>query len=210
VHVEVSDTGAGMDREAAAKCFDPFYTSKPLGKGTGLGLSTTYGIIKSHDGLIIVDSEPGRGTTFKIEFSLAAREEACSPENRPDIIRGNGELVLVVDDEPEIRNAMEGLLEALQYRTAFASSGIEGLEKYRRIQPDAVLMDINMPDMDGVSSIEEIFKYDPAANISIFSGYNQEAVDNLSPDAKAAIKEFIPKPIGLEALSALLAKMLKK
>jgi len=118
--------------------------------------------------------------------------------------------VLVVDDEPEIRNAMEGLLQHLKYRTEFASSGIEGLEKYRSIQPDAVLMDINMPDMDGVSSIEEIFKYDPAANISIFSGYNQEAVDNLSPNAKAAIKDFIRKPIGLEALSALLAKMLKK
>ena len=210
VHVEVSDTGAGMDREAVTKCFDPFYTSKPIGKGTGLGLSTTYGIIKSHDGLIIVDSEPGRGTTFKIQLSLATQEGQCHPESRPDIICGNGELVLVVDDEPEIRNAMEGLLEYLKYRTEFASSGIEGLEKYRSIQPDAVLMDINMPDMDGVSSIEEIFKYDPAANISIFSGYNQDTVDNLSPKAKAAIKDFIPKPIGLEALSAVLAKMLKK
>ncbi len=208
--VEVSDTGAGMDREAATKCFDPFYTSKPLGKGTGLGLSTTYGIIKSHDGLIVVDSQPGRGTTFKIQFSLVAQKAPCDLESRPDIICGNGELVLVVDDEPEIRSAMEGLLKYLKYRTEFASSGIEGLEKYRSIQPDAVLMDINMPDMDGVSSIEEILKYDPAANISIFSGYNQEAVDNLSPDAKAAIKDFIPKPIGLEALSALLAKMLEK
>jgi len=210
VQVEVSDTGTGMDREAAAKCFDPFYTSKPLGKGTGLGLSTTYGIIKGHDGLIVVDSHPGRGTTFKIQFTLASQEEKCDVASRPDIICGNGELVLVVDDEPEIRNAMDGLLKHLKYRTEFASSGIEGLEKYRSSQPDAVLMDINMPDMDGVSSIEEIFKYDPAANISIFSGYNQEAVDNLSPKAKAAIKDFIPKPISLEALSALLAKMLQK
>jgi PAS domain S-box-containing protein len=210
VHVAVSDTGAGMDREAAAKCFDPFYTSKPLGKGTGLGLSTSYGIIKSHDGLITVDSEPGRGTTFRIQFSLAAREKQCKLESKPDIICGNGERVLVVDDEPEIRNAMESLLEHLNYRTEFASSGIEGLEKYRSIHPDAVLMDLNMPDMDGVSSIEEIFKYDPDANISIFSGYNQESVDDLSPKAKAAIKDFIPKPIGLEALSALLAKMLQK
>ena len=71
-------------------------------------------------------------------------------------------------------------------------------------------MDINMPDMDGVSSIEEIFKVDPAANISIFSGYNEEAIDNLSPGAKAAIKYFVAKPIGLEALSLLLAKMLGK
>jgi len=148
--------------------------------------------------------------TFKILFSLAVEETQGQRKDSPVITRGKGQRVLVVDDEPEIRNAMEGLLEYLKYRTEFASSGIEGLEKYRSIQPDAVLMDINMPDMDGVSSIEEIFKYDPAANISIFSGYNQDTVDNLSPKAKAAIKDFIPKPIGLEALSALLAKMLKK
>ena len=209
-HVEVSDTGEGMDRAAAAKCFDPFYTSKPLGKGTGLGLSTTYGIIKSHDGLITVDSRPGRGTTFKIQFSLSEQKGQCSLDNRPDIICGNGQLVLVVDDEPEVRNALQGLLKYLGYRTEFASSGIEGLEKYRSINPDAVLMDINMPEMGGVASIEEILKYDPAANISIFSGYNQEAVDDLSPNAKAAIQDFISKPIDLETLSALLAKMLKK
>jgi PAS domain S-box-containing protein len=210
VHVEVSDSGEGMDKEVAAKCFDPFYTSKPLGKGTGLGLSTAYGIIKSHDGLIIVDSQPGRGTTFKIKFSLSAQEAQCNLENQSDIICGNGELVLVVDDELVIRNAMQGLLTYLGYRSILASSGIEGLEKYRLANPDAVLMDINMPEMDGVASIEEIIKYDPAANISIFSGYNQETVDNLSPNSKAAIKEFVSKPIGLEALSALLAKMLKK
>ncbi len=210
VQVEVSDTGEGMDKEAVTKCFDPFFTSKPLGKGTGLGLSTTYGIIKSHDGLIIVDSQPGRGTTFKIQFSLAPQEKQCKQESEPDIICGNGELILVVDDEPEILNAMRGLLKYLGYRAEFASNGIEGLEKYRSNKPDAVLMDINMPEMDGVASIEEILNHDPDANISIFSGYNQEAVDNLSPNAKAAIKDFIPKPIGLEDLSALLAKMLEK
>jgi CheY-like chemotaxis protein len=210
VLVDVSDTGEGMDKVAATKCFDPFFTSKPLGKGTGLGLSTTYGIIKSHDGLIIVDSHPGRGTTFKIQFSLAPQDEQCQPEREPDIICGNSELILVVDDEPEILNAMQGLLKYLGYRVEFASSGIEGLEKYRSKKPDAVLMDINMPEMDGVASIEEILRYDPKANISIFSGYNQEAVDNLSPNARAAIKNFVPKPVGLEDLSALLAKMLKK
>jgi PAS domain S-box-containing protein len=210
VLVEVSDTGEGMDKAAVAKCFDPFFTSKPLGKGTGLGLSTTYGIIKSHDGLIIVDSQPDRGTTFKIQFSLAQKKEPRRRQRDQKIIRGNGELVLVVDDEPEILNAMQGLLKHLGYRVEFASSGMQGLEKYRHKQPDAVLMDINMPEMDGVASIEEILNYDPKANISIFSGYNKESVDNLSPKAKAAIKDFISKPVGLEDLSALLAKMLKR
>jgi two-component system cell cycle sensor histidine kinase/response regulator CckA len=211
ITVKVSDTGQGMAREAAAKCFDPFYTSKPLGKGTGLGLSTTYGIIKSHDGLIIVDSEPNRGTTFKLQFPLApSKEEPCGQECEPEITRGNGELVLVVDDEPEILLAMQGLLKHLGYRSEFASNGTEGLQKYRHKKPEAVLMDINMPEMSGVACIEEIFNFDPAANIAVFSGYNQDIVDNLSPESKAAIKGFVPKPVGLEELSALLAKMLKK
>jgi two-component system cell cycle sensor histidine kinase/response regulator CckA len=210
VLVKVSDTGQGMDREAVAKCFDPFYTSKPLGKGTGLGLSTTYGIIKSHDGLIIVDSQPERGTTFKIHFPLASKEEASKPEWEPRTISGRGELILIVDDEPEIRYTMQGLLKHLGYQTEFASTGKEGLEKYRRKTPDAVLMDINMPEMDGVRCIEEILKFDPHANISIFSGYHQDIVDELSPMVKEVIKDFIPKPIRLETLSTLLAKMLKR
>jgi len=160
--------------------------------------------------LIIADSQPGRGTTFKFQFFLSAEEEPCKMQNRPDIICGLGELVLVVDDEPEIRNAMQGMMQHLGYKTEMASNGIEGLEKYCSIKPDAVLMDINMPEMGGVACIEEILKSDPAANISIFSGYNQEAVDYLSPNARAAIKHFVSKPIGLEALSVLLAEMLKK
>ena len=210
VLVQISDTGEGMDKETVVKCFDPFFTSKPLGKGTGLGLSTTYGIVKSHEGLIIVDSKPHQGTSIKIQFTLATEEANSKPTCGIDIICGDGELVLVVDDEPEIRNALKGMLKHLGYRSDFASSGLEGVARYRSQKPDVVLMDINMPDMDGIASIEEILKYDPEASISIFSGYNQEAMDNLNPDARAAIKDFIPKPVGLETLSRLLAKMLKK
>ncbi len=161
--------------------------------------------------MIIVDSQPDRGTTFKIQFpSAQPKEEQCGPACGPEIIPGNGEVVLVVDDEPEILFAMQGLLRHLRYRAETASNGKEGLEKYRRQKPDAVLMDINMPEMSGVTCIEEILNFDPAANIAVFSGYNQDVIENLSPEAKAAIKDFVPKPIGLEALSALLAKMLEK
>ena len=207
--VSVSDTGEGMDKEAAKKCFDPFYTTKPPGKGTGLGLSTTYGIIKNHDGLITVDSRPGRGTTFQIHFPLVEGDEQCQAQYGLNVVCGNGELVLVVDDEPEIQNAMRGMLKNLGYRAEFASNGAEGLEKYRSTKPDAVLMDLNMPGMDGVAGIEEIFNFDPEAKISVFSGYNQEAIENLSSKARAAIKDFILKPIDIQGLSLMLAKMLK-
>jgi PAS domain S-box-containing protein len=206
----VSDTGQGMDREAAAKCFDPFFTTKPIGKGTGLGLSTTYGIIKSHEGLISVNSRPNRGATFKIRLPAAKIEKPTLETESPTIIRGNGQRVLVVDDEPEILNAMEGLLDYLGYRPEFAASGKEGLEKYKRVKPDAVLMDINMPEMDGVACIEEIFRYDPDANISIISGYEAEGIDGLSQKSKKSIKTYRAKPLGLGDLSNLLAEMLMK
>ena len=206
----VSDTGQGMDRQAAEKCFDPFFTTKPIGKGTGLGLSTTYGIIKSHEGLISVDSRPNRGTTFKIHLPAAKIEANSREKELPTIVRGEGQRVLVVDDEPEILNAMEGLLEYLGYQPAFASSGKEGLEKYMQMKPDAVLMDINMPEMDGVACIEEIFKFDPAASISIISGYEEEGIDGLSEMAKKSIKNYRAKPLGLSDLSDLLAGMLKE
>jgi len=207
--VTISDTGQGMDKEVAEKCFDPFFTTKPIGKGTGLGLSTTYGIIKSHEGLISVASQPNRGTTFKIHFPLAAVEEGCRADDRPTIVRGNGQRVLVVDDEPEILNAMEGLLEYLGYTTDFASSGKEGLEKYMQHRPDAVLMDISMPEMDGVACIEALLNYDSHANISIISGYEMEGINGLSKETRARIKDYLAKPVGLGDLSALLAKMLK-
>ncbi len=208
--VTVSDSGQGMDREAAEKCFDPFFTTKPIGKGTGLGLSTTYGIIKSHEGLISVNSRPNRGATFKIRLPAAKIEEQSQEAESPAIVRGNGQRVLVVDDEPEILNAMEGLLDYLGYQPEFAASGKEGLQKYKQVKPDAVLMDINMPEMDGVACIEEIFRYDPDANISIISGYEAEGIDGLSQKSKKSIKTYRAKPLGLGDLSDLLAEMLRE
>jgi two-component system cell cycle sensor histidine kinase/response regulator CckA len=203
----VSDTGQGMDREAVGKCFDPFFTTKPIGKGTGLGLSTTYGIIKSHEGLISVNSLPNRGATFKIHFPAASSKEKNKEHNTAVIVRGKGQRVLVVDDEPEILNAMEGLLTYLDYQPEFASSGKEGLERYMQRNPDAVLMDINMPEMDGVACIEEILNYDPTANIAIISGYEEEGIDGLSNAVRESIKGYRAKPLGLGDLSELLAGM---
>jgi signal transduction histidine kinase/DNA-binding response OmpR family regulator len=205
--VTVSDTGEGMGKETVEKCFDPFFTTKPIGKGTGLGLSTTYGIIKSHEGLISVGSQPKKGTTFKIHLPLAAGKEEHAIEDKPSLARGKGQLVLVVDDEPEIINAMNELLEYLGYKPEFASSGTEGLKKYKACKPDAVLMDINMPEMDGIACIEEILNYDPRAKISIISGYELDGINGLGQKARESIHDYLPKPVGLRDLSTLLAKM---
>ena len=205
--VTVSDNGEGMVKETVEKCFDPFYTTKPIGKGTGLGLSTTYGIIKSHEGLISVESQSNKGTTFKIHFPLALGDGETKPVETPSLARGDGQLVLVVDDEPEIQMAMKELLEYLGYTSEFASNGTEGLDKYKKCKPDGVLMDINMPEMDGIACIEEILNCDPGANISIISGYEMDGMNGLGKKAQEAIKDYLPKPIGLNDLSALLVKM---
>jgi len=210
IMMTVSDNGEGMDKEAVEKCFDPFYTTKPIGKGTGLGLSTTYGIVKSHEGLISVESYSKKGTTFKIHFPLARHEQAPKADAEPSLAHGNGQRVLVVDDEPEILNAMKELLLYLGYKPEFAQTGTEGLEKYKTFKPDAVLMDINMPEMDGIACIEEIISYDADAQISIFSGYELDNISGLSQQTRASVIDYLPKPVGLGDLSALLDRMLKE
>jgi PAS domain S-box-containing protein len=207
--VTVSDTGQGMDRETLEKCFDPFFTTKPVGKGTGLGLSTTYGIIKGHEGLINVESAPDKGTTFTLQFPVTPCRETASAEYCPEVVRGSGECILVVDDETEILKALEGLLLSLGYQAVLASSGKEGLQKYQNTRPDAVLMDINLPEMDGITCIGEILNHDPNAKISIISGYEQNAVNGLNSRIKENIKGYLVKPIDIADLSVLLAGMLK-
>jgi len=208
----VSDTGQGMKRKIIEKCFDPFFTTKPIGKGTGLGLSTTYGIVKSHEGLIHVESSPGKGTTINMTFPLAEVDATVEEKLRPaaEMAYGNGEVILVVDDEAEILRAMQSLLKGLGYQSAVAASSMEGIEKYRAVKPEVVLMDINMPDMDGANCAEKILDINPDAKIAFISGYVIEGPDEFSDRIKASVKTFLTKPVELADLSAALARMLQE
>jgi CheY-like chemotaxis protein len=207
----VSDNGQGMDAKTIEQCFDPFFTTKPIGKGTGLGLSTTYGIVKSHEGMIHLDSKPDQGTTIRIIFPLAqtiaAIEKPVEPPAR--ISYGNGETILVVDDEKEILNAMQKLLSGLGYRSAAAISANEALDKFAALKPDVVLMDINMPEMDGASCAEKIFDLNPHAKVAFITGYEINNLDEFSDRIKASIKTFLTKPVALTELSTALTRMLQ-
>ena len=209
VVVVVSDTGQGMDKVTVQKCFDPFFTTKEVGKGTGLGLSTTYGIIKHHGGEISVTSEPNKGTIFKILLPLDISGEQDKQEYLTEIVQGNGEKVLVVDDEMAMLYAIPSILKRLGYQAATANNGKEGMEKYKAWQPDVVLMDIDMPVMDGLTCIEKIGDYDPNAKAIIISGYEEDVLDGLDQRKKKLIKGFLAKPFGQHELSALLAQALK-
>ena len=207
----VSDNGQGMNRKTIEKCFDPFFTTKPIGKGTGLGLSTTYGIVKSHEGLIHLESKLKKGTVITITFPLAqnADEFEAQPESAAEISYGNGEIVLVVDDEEEILKAMQNLLDGLGYKSAVARSGEEALKIYAARKPEVVLMDINMPEMDGVNCAEKIFDLNPDAKIAFISGYEITGSDEFGDRTKDSIQTFLTKPVELADLSTALTHMLQ-
>ncbi|MBW1728052.1 MAG: sigma 54-interacting transcriptional regulator [Deltaproteobacteria bacterium] len=209
VEVTIADTGTGMDSETLEKCFDPFFTTKDPGKGTGLGLSTIYGIIKNHGGDINITSELNKGTTFLLSFPLhtAVEEEKKQEDMTTETVFGDGQKVLIVDDETEVLKPMEDMLEGLGYSAASAESGKEAIAKYITWQPDIVLMDRNMPEMDGTKCAELIIEHDPDAKIVLISGYDEKGADGLSDQEKLLIKNYLTKPIDITKLSQILAQL---
>jgi CheY-like chemotaxis protein len=207
VEVIISDTGHGMDKETLGKCFDPFFTTKSVDKGTGLGLSTAYGIAKEHGGDMYAYSELGKGTTFKIYFPAAVAPEKSDREQRQVIASGKGQKILIVDDEIDLLKPMEEMLENLGYCVSSAGNGAEALVKYISWRPDAVLLDRNMPEIDGISCAKKIIEEDPAARIILISGYDERGPNGIDAGSKEFIKGYLTKPMDITELSQLLIRL---
>jgi PAS domain S-box-containing protein len=205
--VLVSDTGCGMDRATLEKCLDPFFTTKEVNKGTGLGLSTTYGIVKEHGGEIHVHSEVDQGATFMLSFPIDLSGETSSQKQAAEIAHGDGQKILIVDDESEMCKSMAELLTGIGYRAESVNTGRAAIAKYRSWRPDAVLLDRNMPEMDGISCGEKIMKFDPNAKIVIISGYDEQGLVALDEERKKFIRGYLTKPINMNELSSLLAQL---
>jgi len=201
VVLRAADTGTGMSPETLEKIFDPFFTTKEIGKGTGLGLATVIGIVKSHNGVLTVQSELGVGTTFSV--FLPANQDVdtghASPEEEP-VRPGHGELVLVVDDEPPIREALVRTLQANGYRAYTAEDGSDALALYfqRREEIDVVLTDIAMSQMDGVALVRSLRKVDPKVRVIVSSGHMQK--ENVVILEGLGVKSFLEKPFTAEKL----------
>ncbi|RLC27633.1 MAG: hypothetical protein DRH32_10020, partial [Deltaproteobacteria bacterium] len=148
--VSFSDNGRGMDEKTRQRVFDPFFTSKEPGRGTGLGLSTAYGIVKNHGGDLKVRSSPGDGTTFTVLLPLPSAAESTVPGMRHAArATGHGQKILIVDDDQGVVGPLSILLDSMGYSVSSARNGHDAIDRYRAIRPDVVLMDRNMPEMDG-------------------------------------------------------------
>jgi CheY-like chemotaxis protein len=200
VLIQVEDTGTGIPPEILEKVFDPFFTTKEPGKGTGLGLSTSLAIVRSHGGFIRAYSEPGTGSRFRVY--LPATESTTEPAPVADVVlpRGNGEVVLVVDDEASVRHITRQTLEAFGYRVILAGDGAEALAVYasRRTEIALVLTDMMMPVMDGPATIRVLTKMDPSVRIIAASGLT--ANGSVTRVANSGVRHFLPKPYTAETL----------
>ncbi|MEH1788686.1 response regulator [Nostoc sp.] len=205
--ISVSDTGIGIPGEILDRIFEPFFTTKDVGKGTGLGLSTVLGIIKSHGGFVNVYSEPGTGTSFQVYLPAVEGMETLSPEDLPPQI-GHEELILVVDDEIAIQEITRTSLEAHNYKILIASDGIEAIALYaqNRDKISAVLMDIMLPSLDGLTAIRTLRKINPQVKIIASSGLMSD--NKLSVLAAIGINTFLSKPYTINELLLSLQKVL--
>lgn len=204
--IKVTDTGMGMSPEIVERIFEPFFTTKELGLGTGLGLSTVMGIVKSHGGFVNVYTEVGRGTQFQVYLpAVETLEIIASAEQQPH--QGQGELILVVDDEAAIRATTQASLETYNYKVLTASDGIEAIALYaeHRTQISLVLVDMLMPAMDGITTIRTLQKINPQIKIIATSGLASKQHLGQTVDIKI---NFLPKPYTAQDLLQTINKVL--
>jgi two-component system, cell cycle sensor histidine kinase and response regulator CckA len=199
VAITVSDTGMGMSPEILDKIFEPFFTTKEVGKGTGLGLSTVMGIIKSHGGFVKVYSEVDQGSRFKVYLPSFEGSEIQLTESLK-MLTGHGELIFVVDDEATIREITKMTLLAHNYKVLVAGDGIEALAVYtqHKHEIDIVLMDMMMPEMDGLSAIRVLQKINSQVKIIAVSGLASS--DKVATAMGSGVKIFLPKPYTTQEL----------
>lgn len=199
VVISVSDTGSGMSQEVKKRIFDPFFTTKESGKGTGLGLATAIGIVKNHGGFVNVYSELGKGSQFQV--CLPASDTAATQiDSDSEIVRGNGELILVVDDEAPIREITNTSLVNYNYKVLTAGDGVEAFSVYAQHRDEIalVLMDIQMPSMSGVNAIRILRQMNPSIKIIAISGLVSNR--KLLEDSGIEVQAFLSKPYTIKEL----------
>ena len=197
VALDISDSGIGMTEEVRNRCLDPFFTTKGVG-GTGMGLATVYGIVQRHQGSIDIESELGKGTTFKVQLPIGSRSSVKTNENgaKPESISILN--VLVVDDEPSIRYLLAEYLKSEGHTIETADNGQQGLEKFRESSFDLVITDRAMPEMSGDQLAAQIKEENPDLPVIMLTGFGVFMQDN--GDRPKGVDLVLKKPVTLPGL----------
>jgi PAS domain S-box-containing protein len=213
VCVELADTGTGIEAAIRERIFEPFFTTKGIGQGTGLGLSIVYGIVKNHNGFIDVESEPDRGTLFRLYLPVSHFEETKHSieisGSKPSVpLISEGGTVLVVEDEAPTVSLLQSALRQKGYDVLVATDGEQAVELYRRHKNhiDVVLLDLGLAKMAGWDVLLEMKQENPGVNVIVASGYIESALK--SKIAAAGVKLFVEKPYVPEDLLRLIYSVL--
>jgi CheY-like chemotaxis protein len=178
IALAVSDTGSGIAPEIMPHLFEPFFTTKEINEGAGLGLAQVYGIVKQHGGDVEVNSRPGQGAAFTLYLPVSTKPGAgrLQPVSR-NVPAGNGELILLVEDDVVVLDVIQRLLLSLKYQVITAGNGQEGLAIYENHQADIalVLTDVTMPKMGGVALVQALRERNPDIKVVVMTGYRLEA-----------------------------------
>jgi len=207
--LSVSDTGVGISSEVLPHIYEPFFTTKWVEENTGLGLAQVYGIVKQHDGFIDVESQIGEGTTFIIYLpSLDVKKETIEEKATEELLRGRGETILVVEDEPDVLTVIEKMLEQLGYRVLTSANGQEGVKVYDQHKEEIamVLADMFMPGMSGMGLFHVLKEQDPNVKVVMMSGYSLEKADEEL--LSHGIVNWVQKPMGFTKLGQIVNKAL--
>jgi len=205
--LKVSDTGDGMDRMIQERIFDPYFTTKEKIGGTGMGLSVVHGIIRSYEGAITCDSEPGKGTTFWVYLPCLERESPIKSIETEPLPTGN-EKILLVDDEKAIIDAIQQMLERLGYQVVARTSGVEALEVFRS-QPDSfdlLLTDQTMQGMTGEDLAKKVMDIRSDIPIVLCTGFSHNI--NEEKAKSMGIREFIMKPVLVREMAVIIRRLL--
>jgi len=211
VLVQVKDTGTGMDEQVQARLFEPFFTTKEVGQGTGLGLAMVYGIVKQHHGTIQVQSQPGKGTTFSLYLPAIEHSQESVEEQLPQAeaqAMGDGETILLVEDDPDIQLVMNMVLQDAGYTVLTATNGEEGVALFETHASAIALViaDIMMPKMKGRHFQEHVRRLRADIKVLVISGYQE--MDLKRRDLLDARSAFLQKPFELDILVAKVRELL--